>query len=120
MGKRVQIGRLDRLLTKLMKLTHDRCERCGDTKRMRHNHHFYGRRIHSLRWCTDNIFHLCSWCHVYSTDSAHESPEDFRNWAISERGEEWLHMLKQRKNQIKPDLDMIEKELKDEISSLGD
>jgi len=87
----------DRLWKRVVKeIAQWKCERCGKTKNQcqLHSHHFFGRTNRATRWDIRNGFCLCASCHKLSKHSAHENPHEFRDWAISLRGENWYEALR--------------------------
>ena len=77
-----------------------RCEVCGKESYL-NAHHFYSRSALSTRWDLDNGFCLCTGCHVFSSKfSAHKTPADFVDWAVKQRGKDWLDMLRDRHNLV--------------------
>ena len=91
--QRKDTRRLDSIIKEYFRSKYSACEKCGDTKRQMHVHHFFGRKNLSVRWDLDNLFHICSYCHKLSPDSAHENPSEFEDWAIEKRGQEWYDRL---------------------------
>jgi predicted restriction endonuclease len=77
-----------------------RCAICGSVSKQLHCHHYIGRRNKSTRWYVPNGILLCAYCHKFSTYSAHENPEWFRQKMIELLGEEWLQDITQKANQI--------------------
>jgi len=57
-------------------LSKGKCEVCGSIEHL-NPHHIEGRRNFRLRWDLRNGVCLCSGCHVFRKESAHQSPEWF-------------------------------------------
>lgn len=92
------------------------CEKCHKLSPL-NAHHFYSRSVRCLRWDLDNGFCLCVGCHTFSSNfSAHKTPAEFVDWAISRRGRKWYNDLKKKKNAyvkfVDADVESIMEELK--------
>jgi hypothetical protein len=71
------------------KIWKDKCAICPKTNNL-NCHHYIGRRNKSTRWYRLNGILLCSGHHKLLPQSAHESPEWFRNKMIELLGESFL------------------------------
>jgi len=81
-------------------LSKGRCEVCS-TKEYLNAHHVEGRRNLQLRWDLRNGVCLCSGCHVFRKESAHQSPEWFHTWLESNRKEDLEYIMAIRNNIVK-------------------
>jgi hypothetical protein len=82
----------------IRKLKGHKCEHCGKTKYL-NVHHYYTRKSRSVRWNLMNGFLLCVGCHTMSsTFSAHQTPADFVDWAVKDRGSLWAYSLRKLHN----------------------
>ena len=68
------------------------CEVCGETQFL-NPHHIEGRRNLRLRWDLRNGVCLCSGCHIFRKDSAHQSPEWFHFWLEENRWEDLQYIM---------------------------
>lgn len=68
------------------------CEVCGETQSL-NPHHIEGRRNFRLRWDLRNGVCLCSGCHIFRKDSAHQSPEWFHFWLEENRWEDLQYIM---------------------------
>jgi hypothetical protein len=68
------------------------CEVCGETQYL-NPHHIEGRRNLRLRWDLRNGVCLCSGCHTFRKDSAHQAPEWFHFWLEEHRWEDLQYVL---------------------------
>lgn len=107
MGRRItkrSIGKkLDRAWSAVVKENAGyKCEVCGisGTSTLLNAHHIEGRRNMRLRWELKNGVCLCSGCHVFRRESAHQSPEWFHYWLEENRWEDLSHVMCVR-NEIK-------------------
>lgn len=68
-----------------------KCEVCGST-RFLNAHHIIGRRNLHLRHKLRNGVCVCSGCHTFGRNSAHQNPVWFGDWLDNNRKEdmEWL------------------------------
>ena len=89
--KKAHIKKLDALWSKIIR-SNGRCVACGKTDTL-NAHHYIGRRNRNVRWYVPNGFCLCSGCHTFKTQSAHQDPEWFRERALDLRGQAWLDNL---------------------------
>lgn len=105
---RRQVSRLDKLWSRaIIKRDNQTCQKCfkfGDNP-----HHIIPRRYLATRHALDNGLTLCTKCH---SEEAHGNPEAFGWWFENTFPGRWkrVNILK---NNIKPDLDKIEAELKE-------
>lgn len=65
------------------------CRKCKLTKPLQWAH-FNSRRIHGVRWDTNNSMALCGGCHYAF---AHHKPAEFRDWWLGEIGVEAFSRL---------------------------
>jgi hypothetical protein len=92
--------KLDELWSELVKQEAGyKCEVCGK-KEYLNSHHIVGRRNLRLRWETYNGVCLCSGCHTFKRDSAHQNPIWFDEWLRDNRSEDYK-LVKQTMNEIK-------------------
>ena len=90
--------KLDRAWSKAI-LTKGRCEVCGESGYL-NPHHIEGRRNFRLRWDLRNGVCLCSGCHMFRKESAHQSPEWFHFWLEENRWEDLQYIMCVR-NEVK-------------------
>ena len=92
--------KLDRAWSKAI-LSKGKCEVCGlaDNSRL-NSHHIEGRRNFRLRWDLRNGVCLCSGCHMFRKESAHQSPEWFHIWLEENRWEDLQYIMCVR-NEVK-------------------
>ena len=76
-----------------------RCEVCGDTGHL-NSHHIESRRNIALRHDIRNGCCLCSGCHTFRKDSAHQSPLFFDEWLRKNRLDDYNY-IKDNRNNIK-------------------
>ena len=87
-----------------------KCIICASTKI--NIHHIVGRRNRSVRWYTPNGVPLCSKCHVFDKDSAHQNPLLFRKKIVELRGVEWeTDLINKASASWDKDIDKIKKYL---------
>ena len=92
--------KLDKVWSELVKQqAGNKCEVCGKREYL-NAHHIVGRRNLRLRWELYNGVCLCSGCHTFKTNSAHQNPEWFHQWLKSYRGED-LKLVHATMNEIK-------------------
>lgn len=96
------------------------CEKCGRKYPRMHPHHIFTREIYHLRHSIENGVCLCFTCHTGSPrESAHQAPEQFREWLIKTRGNDWLEYMKARaQTTIKPDYNLAILFLKEALKGL--
>jgi len=74
-----EIKKLDKLWRDAIKSRDEVCQVCGGTSYL-NAHHIIGRRNRNVRWDLDNGILLCSGCHTFKTESAHQDPLQFMEW----------------------------------------
>jgi len=84
-------NKLDKAWSKRI-LSKGKCEVCGSTSYL-NAHHIEGRRNLRLRWDLRNGVCLCSGCHMFRKESAHQSPEWFHFWLEENRWEDLQHIM---------------------------
>jgi hypothetical protein len=98
-----------------------KCERCGKTQYL-NSHHVIGRINYFLRFDLRNGCCLCSSCHVFSKEAAHNDPIGFINWFKDTRPDDYQYLLENR-NKIAHysiyDYQNILKDLKEKLKELG-
>ena len=101
-----------------------RCEwgykgkRCSRTEGLE-GHHIEGRRNYDTRYEPINGACLCHAHHKLSRDSAHESPIEFLEMMLDQRGQGWLLSLKEKaKPSLKVDKVEAYNKLNEEIRRL--
>ena len=77
--KKVEIKKLDKLWREAIHKRDVVCQVCG-ANTTPNAHHIIGRRNHSLRWDMENGIILCSGCHTFRNQSAHQDPLWFSEW----------------------------------------
>jgi hypothetical protein len=90
--------KLDKAWSKAV-LSKGKCEVCGLREHL-NAHHIEGRRNLRLRWDLQNGVCLCSGCHVFRKESAHQSPEWFHFFLEENRWEDLQYIMCVR-NEIK-------------------
>jgi 5-methylcytosine-specific restriction endonuclease McrA len=65
----------------------NKCEVCGKATYL-NSHHIVGRRNLALRWEIFNGVCLCSGCHTFKTNSAHQNPLWFDEWLKNNRNDD--------------------------------
>lgn len=107
-----RIGRLDKLWSQgIVKRDKSICQKCG--KWAENPHHIFYRRKKNTRWLLQNGINLCESCHVLW---AHAEPEEFLEWWIDYVGVEVYTFVEAESLKVKPDLDEIERNLKEFLS----
>jgi len=88
------------------------CEKCGKTTNL-NAHHIYGRTNYNVRYDLQNGSCLCSGCHKFRKNSAHNAPMDFAELMVEKRGIDWYLTLQEKaiKDIFKVDKSEIKKEL---------
>ena len=103
--------KLDRAWSKKI-LSKGKCEVCGNTEYL-NAHHIEGRRNLRLRWDLRNGVCLCSGCHMFRKDSAHQSPEWFHFWLEENRWEDLQYVMCHRNEIKKWTIEDLEDKLKE-------
>lgn len=108
MSRKSQIARLDKLWSqKVIERDKGICQYCrkpGDNP-----HHIIPRRYMALRHDLKNGICLCTQCHA---EIAHGQPESFRGWVMDRLGDGYWTLLR-KSQEIKIDLDEVERKLKE-------
>lgn len=97
-SKKTLRNKLDKAWSKVI-TSKGKCEVCKSTESL-NAHHIEGRRNLALRWELKNGVCLCSGCHVFRKESAHQSPEWFHFWLEDNRWED-LQFVMCHRNDIK-------------------
>jgi hypothetical protein len=79
------------------------CQMCGSVSGL-NSHHIIGRINYSLRFDLKNGLTLCSSCHKFSRNSAHNNPVYFIDWYKKHYPEDYEYLLT-KKNIIAKYLD---------------
>ena len=87
-----------------------KCEVCGSDSHL-NPHHIEGRRNLRLRWDLRNGVCLCSGCHMFRKESAHQSPEWFHFWLEEERWEDLQYIMCVRNEIKKWSIEELQEEL---------
>lgn len=90
---------LDDLVREVLKLRDKKCRVCGSTKYLQVAH-FITRSNYAVRWDLDNVFRLCSGCHMMRRNSWHKDPASCAEWVRKELGEERYNALRMRANTV--------------------
>jgi 5-methylcytosine-specific restriction endonuclease McrA len=108
MYKRNQIKRLDKLWSrKIVERDNGICQYC---RKMGDNpHHIILKRYMAVRHDLRNGVCLCTKCHV---EVAHGQPESFTEWIMEVMGDEYEE-LRKKSQEIKIDLNEVERKLKE-------
>ena len=92
------------------------CEVCN--KPGQNAHHIIGRINYNLRWDLKNGCLLCTSCHKFSRNSAHNNPVYFINWFRVHRPEDYEYLQDKKFLAVKTwyisDYEEIYKKLKEE------
>src|SRR5512135_3464896 len=86
----------DRLWKEAIRLkAGNKCEVCGKSDGRLQAHHIFTREIYHLRHFMSNGVLLCFTHHTGSPqESAHQNPDNFRDWLIKQNGETWYQHLR--------------------------
>ena len=77
--KKQEVTKLDKQWRDAIR-SRDKCYQvCGGTSFL-NAHHVIGRRNRNVRWDLDNGVLLCSGCHTFRVQSAHQDPLWFSEW----------------------------------------
>ncbi len=72
-----------------------KCEVCGKSGGVLQAHHIFTREIYHLRHQLENGILLCFTHHTGSPqESAHQNPDNFREWLCEKRGKDWYDSLR--------------------------
>jgi len=104
-----EIKKLDKKWGEIVR-SRGRCEVCGQAGRL-NAHHIIGRRNHALRWDIKNGVCLCSGCHTFRTQSAHQDPEWFHDWLVEHRPQDIEYLRQKRKEVIKQTYEEVNQNL---------
>ena len=77
------------------------CQVCGNVFGQLQVHHIIGRNNHRLRWDLRNAICLCSSCHKFSTNSAHNNPIAFIKYFKSIRPDDYDYLNDSKWSQTK-------------------
>jgi hypothetical protein len=113
--------------SRLVKLrASERCEVCGSVESL-NAHHIEGRRNEATRYDLKNGVCLCSGCHVFRKQSAHQSPLWFVEWLKEHRNTDYYYIMTKRNEvrqwaetelkEILEDYINLEKELNDQSNA---
>ena len=106
---KLQIKKLDRAWSAQIR-SFGCCEICGKTDTL-NAHHIVGRRNRNVRWDLDNGMCLCSGCHTFKTQSAHQAPLWVNEKLLELFGQDWIDRLT-----VKSRIDcMAQKQIYEEI-----
>ena len=107
--------RCDSLWSKIIR-SHGQCEICGAQGVKLDAHHVIGRGNLNTRYDLENGVCLCSGCHTFNANSAHQNPIFFLDWFKKTYGTERIDFLNAESNKHKSfkinDYIDLEKELK--------
>lgn len=94
--KKSEIKKLDKKWSQIIR-SKGKCEVCNADAN--NPHHIIGRRNYTLRWDIRNGCLLCSGCHTFKTQSAHQDQIWFQDW-LKENRKEDLEYLRERRNLV--------------------
>jgi len=115
-SKKTLTIKLDNAWSKAVRLkAKNKCEVCGKTESL-NSHHIEGRRNYALRWDIQNGVCLCSGCHVFKKESAHQSPEWFHFWLEDNKWQDLQYVMNNR-NDIKK---WTIEDMQDKLTELND
>lgn len=92
--------KLDKLWSETIR-SKGRCEICGKSDYL-NAHHIIGRRALNTRWDLRNGCCLCSGCHTFKNQSAHQDPLFFIEWLKKNRPEDLEYLKEKRKESPRP------------------
>ena len=95
-----EIKKLDKLWREAIKSRDKSCQICGSVAYL-NAHHVIGRRNRNLRWDLDNGILLCSGCHTFKTQSAHQDPLWFMEWFENRHPYRYLTIKENRVSMLK-------------------
>lgn len=93
--KKIEIKKLDKLWRDAIKERDTCCQICGKVEYL-NAHHVIGRRNLNLRWDLNNGITLCSGCHTFKTQSAHQDPLWFMEWFQETYPDRYQHISDNR------------------------
>lgn len=97
--RKAQKNKLDKLFSEKIAERDKECQLCGSFETL-NTHHIVGRRNHYLRWDLSNGILLCSGCHTFKTNSAHQNPRWFQEW-FAKKYPQRNKYLRENENKIK-------------------
>jgi hypothetical protein len=103
--------KLDNAWAKAVKARDKICQKCGSNKNKLEAHHIFTRSFKSTCWDIDNGISLCTYCHKFGPESAHKSPESFRDWLIPIIGQHKYDKLKWKANSTRYKMSLGEMEM---------
>jgi len=92
---KLEIKKLDKLWSQKIRERDEVCQVCGNSQYL-NAHHVIGRRNRNIRWDLDNGITLCSGCHTFKTESAHQDPAWFMEWFIKKYPERYNNIMIKR------------------------
>jgi hypothetical protein len=95
---------LDDLCRKIVKLRDRKCCVCGSTSYLQ-TAHFITRSNYAVRWDLDNIWLLCSGCHLMRRNSWHKDPASASEWVRNVLGEDRYNNLRMRASTVGQKID---------------
>lgn len=107
--------KLDKAWSRIQ-LSKGKCEVCGQIETL-NSHHIEGRRNLAMRWDPRNGVCLCSGCHTFRTNSAHQSPLWFHTWLEENRKEDIEHIEANRNQIVKWTIPALQEHL-EELESI--
>lgn len=100
---KISVSKLDSQFSKMVRAKRPICEVCK-VRSSSQVHHFYGRRMKSVRFDEKNIIALCFTCHR----KFHENPSWAIDWMKRKLGDRELSLLTIKANTPgKPDYEML-------------
>jgi hypothetical protein len=114
MNKTQTKKKLDKLWSEIVR-SKGKCEICGKTEYL-NSHHVIGRRSLNTRWDLKNGCCLCSGCHTFKNQSAHQDPLFFIDWMKKNRPEDLDYLNKKR---IEPPKPFTLKDYEDKLEELS-
>ena len=92
-NKKTLRTKLDKIWSEIIR-SKGQCEMCH--KIGTNAHHIIGRRNLHLRWDLRNGCLLCSYCHIFSKNSAHQNPVNFMDFLDATRPEDINYLRKEQ------------------------
>ena len=111
---------LDQLVSKIIRLRDKTCVVCGSSQFLQ-TAHFITRGNKAVRWDLDNVFLLCSGCHMMRNESWHKNPNYAVEFVKLFLGEERYNNLIMRARTVRQKIDRwsVELYLKQEFNKYG-
>lgn len=93
--KKQEVTKLDKQWRDAIRSRDKCCQVCGGTSFL-NAHHVIGRRNRNVRWDLDNGVLLCSGCHTFRVQSAHQDPLWFSEWFMENYPDRYNNIMARR------------------------